>query len=193
VFSLDRYRGRRIRLRFLVSTRRWDFIEFWDGEGYVHGGPVDDGWWIDDVTITNTLMEPATVTSDTTDNSTLAYDSDSDCVADDVDVADGDDQIWALPGEVVELRLSHGGATGGTSTLNWLGAATKGATTVNYVVITQEGTACNESTVGEVYSASDATSPPPGVVRTFLIQAENGYGRGPLGTDSLHNPRTGCD
>jgi hypothetical protein len=64
---------------------------------------------------------------------------------------------------------------------------------VDYVVITQEGASCSESNVGAGYSASDATAPPPGIVRQFLIQAENGYGRGTLGTDSMHNPRSGCD
>jgi hypothetical protein len=155
--------------------------------------PADDGWWIDDVRVTHTLMEPAMVTVDATDNSALAHDADGDCVADGVDVAPGDDQVWALPGEVIELLMRHAGGAEGTTTLSWLGASTKGATTVDYVVITQEVASCEEANVGEAYSASDSTTPPPGVVRQFLIQAENGFGRGPLGNDSMHNPRSGCE
>jgi hypothetical protein len=193
VFNLDRYRGRRIRLRFLVSTgKTWLPVEFWPPD-YYGDGPVEDGWWIDEVTITNTLQDPATVAVDTKDNSALATDTDSDCIPDCVDCAANDDQLWALPSEVLELRLFHTGGANGTTTLSWLGCATKGSTTVDHIVVAQEGASCAESNVGEVYSASDSTTPPPGVVRQFLIQAENGYGRGPLGTDSMHNPRTGCD
>jgi hypothetical protein len=192
VFSLDRFRGRRIRVRFLTSSMRWGLLEY-GSDALQDWDPRDDGWWIDDVRITHTLTEPATVTVDGTDNSALAHDADGDCVADSVDVAPGNDQLWAPPGEVVELLMRHAGGAGGTTTLSWLGASTRGATSVDYVVITQEGASCDEANVGEVYGASDATTPPPGVVRTFLIQAENGWGRGPLGTDSLHNPRTGCD
>jgi hypothetical protein len=193
VFSLDRFRGRRVRVRFLASSMRMDLLRYGSDALQDDWDPADDGWWIDDVRVTHTLMEPAMVTVDATDNSALAHDADGDCVADGVDVAPGDDQVWALPGEVIELLMRHAGGAEGTTTLSWLGASTKGATTVDYVVITQEVASCEEANVGEAYSASDSTTPPPGVVRQFLIQAENGFGRGPLGNDSMHNPRSGCE
>jgi len=192
VFSLDRYRGRRIRLRFLTTSLKmadaWETYWSWG-----LWGPSDDGWWIDDVTITHTLLEPATMTADTKDNSGLAFDADGDCVADDVDVMPGNDQVWALPGEVIDLSLSHTGGAGGTTTLRWGPASTMGATAVNYIVIADDGASCFESNVGPDRSAIDSITPPPGFVRQFLIQAQNGYGRGTLGTGSDHDPRDGCD
>jgi hypothetical protein len=190
VFSLDRFRGRRVRLRFLTSSIWFGYQETFSE--FV-GGPFDDGWWIDDVRVTHTLLEPATVTADTKDNSHLAADADGDFVADNVDCMPSGAQTWALPGEVLDLYLTHGGGVGGTTTLSWARATTLGATAVDYVVIAEEGSACSESNVGESHSATDSVTPASGVLRKFLIQAANGCGRGPLGTNSLHDPRTGCN
>ncbi|HEX5044808.1 MAG TPA: hypothetical protein VFV75_18055 [Candidatus Polarisedimenticolaceae bacterium] len=75
-FSLDRWRGRRIRVRFLVSSLELAFC----GDGtwgscidFYPGGPspADDGWYIDDVQISNTTIGAPTVTVDTADRSAL--------------------------------------------------------------------------------------------------------------------------
>ncbi len=73
-FALDRWRGRRVRLRFLVTSLEIPFC----GDTWVScvsfsptPSPADDGWYIDDVRISNTLTGPATVTVDTADRSAL--------------------------------------------------------------------------------------------------------------------------
>jgi hypothetical protein len=76
-FDLSRFRGRSIRLRFLASAFRTAFFENWNE---YFGEPLsgDDGWWIDDVTITSSLTTPATVSNDDADNSGLPILSDGD-------------------------------------------------------------------------------------------------------------------
>jgi len=194
VFSLDRYRGRRVRVRFLTNGFKDNLRFAEDYRSYLgNDSSLDDGWWIDDVRVTHTLTEPATVTPDTKDNSALALDADGDGVADTADCMPAGDQVWALPGEVVGLRMSHAGGVGGTTTLSWDRAATLGAAAVGYVVITEDGTSCSESNVGTSHEATDAVTPQPGALRRFLVQAANACGRGPLGTSSLHALRTGCE
>ena len=79
-FSLDRYRGRRARVRFLntdlkvnSSNTTWSSLF-----STLNPGPGDDGIWIDDVAVTGTLSTPATVRVDSRDNSGLPGFGDSD-------------------------------------------------------------------------------------------------------------------
>jgi len=70
-FSLDRYRGRRIRFRFVTTS-----IEVSDAitmQQALAWNPIeaDDGWYIDDIQISNTLTSAATVTADTAANAGL--------------------------------------------------------------------------------------------------------------------------
>ncbi|HEX5041329.1 MAG TPA: hypothetical protein VFV75_00380 [Candidatus Polarisedimenticolaceae bacterium] len=70
-FDLSRYRGRRLRLRFLVSTIEvFGTVTF---EQVYNWNPIeaDDGWYIDDIQVTNTLTAAATVSVDTSDRSAL--------------------------------------------------------------------------------------------------------------------------
>jgi len=71
IFDLDRFRGRRIRLRFLeTGLKVGSFVDY--ETLFVHNPhPGDDGWWIDDVTITDTLATAATLAVDNKDNSLL--------------------------------------------------------------------------------------------------------------------------
>jgi len=91
-FDLDRFRGRSIRLRFLVSARKLsDGVETWNdaGSGGVNPIPGDDGWWIDDVEVTGALVTAATVSADDSDNSALGGPPETDSDVDDVfDVCD---------------------------------------------------------------------------------------------------------
>ena len=70
-FDLSRWRGRRIRVRFLTSAFGGDAPgDNW--EVYADNpSPLDDGWWIDDVTVSGALATPATVEVDVKDNSAL--------------------------------------------------------------------------------------------------------------------------
>ncbi len=63
-FSLFRFRGRSIRLRFLTTGLKAQGSETWEGIFQFNPDPDDDGWWIDDVTVTNALTNAATVSND---------------------------------------------------------------------------------------------------------------------------------
>jgi len=68
-FNLDRFKGRRIRLRFLATSLKQGNLEtrMWSD----NPSPGDDGWWIDDVMTTDTLTSPATIVSDSMANTWL--------------------------------------------------------------------------------------------------------------------------
>ena len=70
-FDLSRFRGQRVRLRFLVSALEAGLLENWEEYGVWNPAAGDDGWWIDDVTIDDALGTPASVTPDVKDNSSL--------------------------------------------------------------------------------------------------------------------------
>jgi hypothetical protein len=73
-FDLSRYRGRRLRIRFLAtSIAVAQYAETVDAEDALSWNPIeaDDGWYIDDVQVTNTLTSAATVRVDTADRSGL--------------------------------------------------------------------------------------------------------------------------
>jgi hypothetical protein len=70
-FSLDRWRGRRIRLRFLVTTIEvQNAVSMQDALGW-NPTSADDGWYIDDIRVTNTLQTAATVAVDTANRTGL--------------------------------------------------------------------------------------------------------------------------
>ncbi len=71
-FDLGRFRGRSVRLRFLASAiKLFSDAETWE-EGFSWNPEAcDDGWWIDDVTVTQALTTAAAVALDVTDNSGL--------------------------------------------------------------------------------------------------------------------------
>jgi hypothetical protein len=56
--DLSGLRGRRIHLRFLVSSMKGTG-ETWEDQFDLNPSAEDDGWWIDDVTIDETLSDPA--------------------------------------------------------------------------------------------------------------------------------------
>jgi hypothetical protein len=70
-FDLSRYRGRRLRLRFLVTSMEIGNAISWEQALQWDPFDGDDGWYIDDVQVTNTLVGAATVSVDTADRSAL--------------------------------------------------------------------------------------------------------------------------
>ncbi len=70
-FNLERFRGRRLRLRFLNTDLKAGSFETWEQIFTFNPSPGDDGWWIDNIQITNVLTDPATITNDDKDNSAL--------------------------------------------------------------------------------------------------------------------------
>ena len=82
-FDLSRFRGRGIRLRFLNTSLEVGTIETWEEAFTYNPDPTDDGWWIDDVTVSDVLTTQATPAVDNKDNSGLP------------DLPDGDDDGFA--------------------------------------------------------------------------------------------------
>ncbi|MCP3978631.1 MAG: S8 family serine peptidase [bacterium] len=70
-FSLGRYRGSRIRIRFLVSTSKFADLVTYRDLGFPSTERADDGWYIDDVQITDTLTTPAFLAVDVNNNAAL--------------------------------------------------------------------------------------------------------------------------
>jgi hypothetical protein len=67
-FDLARYRGRRVNIRFLTTTIKvYDYTDP-ISLGFSSGSYYDDGWYIDDVQVSNTLTSPTTFASDTKAN-----------------------------------------------------------------------------------------------------------------------------
>jgi hypothetical protein len=71
-FDLARFRGRSIRLRFLSSMFKIDdSSEDWEQIYMLNPDPCDDGWWVDDVTVTGALTTRAAAVPDVKDNGGL--------------------------------------------------------------------------------------------------------------------------
>jgi hypothetical protein len=86
VVDLEQYKGRRIRLRFLTTGLKaaGGTAETWEiAFSPLNPQACDDGWWIDDIEVTDALTEPATVDADTAPNtdSVLFPGCGPDCVA----------------------------------------------------------------------------------------------------------------
>ncbi len=70
-FSLDRWRGRRVRLRFLATSMEFGDVVTWHPGVCCPPPEFDDGWYIDDVRVTNALTSAGTVSVDPADRSGL--------------------------------------------------------------------------------------------------------------------------
>ncbi len=103
--DLNQFRGRRLRLRFLASTMKASSFVIWEQVFVSNPDPREDGWFIDDVTVTDTLWTPATVRPDLKDNGTL-----SGCGATCGTVsaaADLSPAITSAPGQVVLIQAAQ--------------------------------------------------------------------------------------
>ena len=69
-FDLSRFKGRSIRVRFLATSLKAQTTETWE-EIFSDPIPGDDGWWVDDVHVNDTLATPNIVSVDVKDNSGL--------------------------------------------------------------------------------------------------------------------------
>lgn len=127
-------------------------------------------------------------------------DSDAYC-AGGPDCDDTNGQVWAIPGEVRELRLVHDSATGET-TLEWVAPAGPGGTPAATAYDTLRSadpedflnsTFCVESNDAGDTEAVDWASPSEGAVFYYLIRAENVCGEGSMGVGSGGFGREGRD
>jgi hypothetical protein len=105
-FDLSEYIGSRIRLRFLTTSLKTD-SSTWEALFTLNPDPGDDGWWIDDIQITNTLLTAATLAVDTKANSGLPNLCSSNCTSATASVTtDPPSAILGAPGQVVTLDAS---------------------------------------------------------------------------------------
>ena len=71
-FDLGRFRGRRLLVRFLSTSIKVQDVESWEDLLFINPAPGDDGWWIDDVRVVDTLGVPATMSADVHPNTGLS-------------------------------------------------------------------------------------------------------------------------
>jgi hypothetical protein len=69
--DLSGLRGRRIRLRYLVSSVKGALEDWQQQFNFSTNDPRDDGWWIDDIRVDQTLVNPASFIVDPKPNATL--------------------------------------------------------------------------------------------------------------------------
>jgi hypothetical protein len=102
-FNLQRFAGRRARIRFLnTDLKAGAGNETWEQLFTFNPSPGDDGWWIDDVTITNTLTSPASVTSDNKPNNLPGCGNACNTITPVIDLDPAGGSLPA-PGQVIEL------------------------------------------------------------------------------------------
>ncbi len=71
-FDLSEFRGRRVRLRFLTTELKTT-VETWEAQFFpFNPDSADDGWWIDDLQIDDTLATPASFVIDTNPNQVIS-------------------------------------------------------------------------------------------------------------------------
>ncbi len=108
-FNFDRYLGRSVRLRFLATTIKVNDTTDCIALGFPNKRSLDDGWWIDDLRISNTMSSPATISADTKDNSALAA-CPANCTTVTAALVSSPSTALAAPGQVVELRAAGSSA-----------------------------------------------------------------------------------
>ena len=193
-FDLSPFAGRVARLRWIgMMEGGWSFGE---SRSAVEGEiplpyelfEVDDGWYIDDLHLTDLRQSPLPCDGDL----------DGDGVANCHDCDTTDPSIWQGPGEATDLRFAPEGQS-----MTWSAPAITGTTVPRYDVIRSVTggrffdhplvpVVCVASD-GAATDASDPALPAVGGIFHYLVRAENGcpsVGAGPLGASSSGVSRT---
>jgi hypothetical protein len=130
---------------------------------------------------------------------TNEVDGDTDGFAACADCNDANGAIWATPGEVQSLLLTHNKLTS-TSSLSWAAPAAPGATSVVYDTLRSptpsnftSSAACLETNDGANTVATDVTTPAAGTAFFYLVRAEDACpsGQGILGKNHAGTPTPG--
>ena len=102
-FNLSRFRGRSLRVRFVNGSIKAGGTEtVYDIFPDLINEFADDGWWVDDVNLTDTLATPATISVDNKDNSGLPA-CGSNCTTVSATMTADPPGTLPAPGQVVEL------------------------------------------------------------------------------------------
>ena len=196
-FDLSPFRGRSVKLRFLVSsTQGGDYDnETWHDLYYPILGARDDGWYIDDVRVTETLgAAAATVSMDTTDNAALPGNLDGDARGDECDCAPADPGAFGVPEPVTGMMLSPDRIT-----VSWNSAAPQAGTDTVHDVLRGEldglpvGSGSSEVCIASGVSASsiaDGAVPSAGSGFWYLVRGRNVCAAGTYGFAGDGTPRT---
>ena len=108
-FNLQQFRGRSLRIRFVHGAVKAGSAETMEAIFAWNPTPVDDGWWIDDVTVTDTLTVPATISVDVKPNTGLPGCGAS-CTTVTAGLAADPPGALPVPGQVVELNAAASSA-----------------------------------------------------------------------------------
>jgi len=81
VVDLSRFRGRRAKLRFIVTGIKASYDTHGQGNPWGDANEGDDGWWIDDLTIDQVLAAPAFVFNDDYRLGTCSVEISTPCIA----------------------------------------------------------------------------------------------------------------
>jgi len=184
-FDLSPFRGRSIQIRFLVtSIRSGDNVVTWNDFHLVQTD-ADDGWYLDDVRVTQSLGTASATTSvDGADNDALPGNLDGDARGDACDCALADPGFWALPGHV---ELS---AWADRTLFGWEPAAPEGGTATSYDVLRGRleelpaGAGVSEVCIAsdtDGLTVTDAEAPPEGRGFWYLVRGRNACGSGSYG------------
>ena len=107
-FDLSRFRGRTVKIRFLLTTAEIEDALDWIDAGFASGSLIDDGWYIDDVLIEEALSSPPSLTVDGAAN-TLFPGCGAGCISVDPDLVVSPGTTVG-PGQTVELNASASSA-----------------------------------------------------------------------------------
>lgn len=191
-FDLSAFRGRSIRVRFLFTSLGIPDCPDW----VTCFSPTyawDDGWYIDDMRVTQTAGVAPTVSLDLADNSALPGNADGDLRGDACDCAPADSGAFAIPGETGRIEFAADKAT-----LSWVSIAESAGSATVYDVVRGLG---GELPVGSggsegclvtgsgLPTASDAALPSEGEFFWYLVRARNVCGSGGYGVRSDGAPR----
>ncbi|HKQ62356.1 MAG TPA: hypothetical protein VJS92_13775 [Candidatus Polarisedimenticolaceae bacterium] len=102
--SLERFRGRSIRLRFLATSLSLSVAPTWQAAFAHNPDPGDDGWWIDDIAITGTTSAEPTLASEATINPVVPCGASCNNMTVVVSATPG--TVLGAPGEALELDAS---------------------------------------------------------------------------------------
>jgi hypothetical protein len=198
-FDLSRFRGRSVKIRFLITSLKVSTVQDWQALTHWNPAPFDDGWYVDDIRVTQTLGTTSpTVTLDTTDNGALQPgNADGDARGDACDCAPADPGAFAVPGEVGGLAVSSDKVT-----LAWQSAApSAGVSTVHDVLrgalaglpIGAGPETCVAPGVADA-TATDTTTPTTGAGFWYVVRGQNACAAGSYGfrSDGVERMSSTC-
>ncbi len=190
-FDLSRFRGQSVDLRFLVTTIK--VSDFVSHEALFQWNPEasDDGWYVDDVRITQTTTTQTTLAPDLTDNASLSGNVDGDLRGDACDCAPADPLLAGPTFELQGLRWQS------VSSFQWKPSFANAADVYDVLrgILAElpVGMGASETCLASdaaSASAIDVTNPPAGAGFWYLVRSSNSCSTGTWGFEFFGRERT---